>query len=133
MSMISAQIDELRELADDIESRYGYPTAVKALRYAADTIWQLRDDLQRANAAVQDAEHDESVAWDRVRKAEVENAKLRELVDALWYCAHEAHGICARVPVGGEKPFMCCPLYDFDTKEYRCKKRMRELRVEVDG
>ena len=50
MSMISVQIDELRKLADDIESRYGYPTAVKALRYAADTICQLRDDLQRTNA-----------------------------------------------------------------------------------
>ena len=95
MSMISAQIDELRELADDIESRYGYPTAVKALRDAADTIWQLRDDLQRANAAAQDAEHDESMAWDRVRKADAENVKLRELVGELMPTARIAaqHGI----------------------------------------
>jgi len=62
MSMISVQIDELRKAADGIESRYGYPTAVKALRDAADTIWQLRDDLQRANA---------------------ENAELREQMERL--------------------------------------------------
>ena len=60
-----------------------------------------------------------------------QNAKLRELVDGLRYCAHEAHGMCARVPVGGERPFTCCPLYDFDGKEYRCEKLMLELGLEV--
>jgi len=82
MSMLSAQVDELRELADDIESRYGYPTAVKALRYAADTICQLRDDLQRANA--ENAKlRDEFDKMDKWHSAELiaemdENAKLRE-------------------------------------------------------
>lgn len=65
---------------------------------------------------------------------EAENAKLRELADGLRYCAHEAHGMCARVPVGGERPFTCCPLYEFDGKEYRCEKLMLELGIEVgDG
>lgn len=62
-----------------------------------------------------------------------ENAKLRELVQGLQYCAHEAYGMCARVPVGGERPFTCCPLYDFDAKEYRCEKLMLDLGVGVDG
>lgn len=60
-----------------------------------------------------------------------QNTKLRELVDMLRYCAHEAHGICARWPVGGGRPFTCCPFYDFDTKEYKCKKLMREVGIEV--
>lgn len=61
---------------------------------------------------------------------ELENAKLRELVQGLQYCAHEAYGMCARVPVGGKRPFTCCPLYDFDAKEYRCEKLMLDLGVE---
>lgn len=59
------------------------------------------------------------------------DAKLRELVDGLRYCAHESYGMCARVPVGGERPFTCCPLYDFDSKEYRCETLMRELGMGV--
>lgn len=69
---------------------------------------------------------------DHMRDANAENAKLRELVNGMRYCAHEAYGMCARVPVGGERPFTCCPLYDFDAKEYRCEKLMRELGIEVD-
>ena len=80
MSMISAKIDELRQMAD---GQATYRDARVVMLQAADTIWQLRDDLQRANAAVQDAEHDESMAWDRVRKAEAENAKLREQMERL--------------------------------------------------
>ena len=60
-----------------------------------------------------------------------ENDKLRELVRGLKYCAHEAYGMCARVPVGGERPFTCCPLYDFDAKKYRCEEFMLELGIEV--
>lgn len=89
MSMLSAQIDELRKWADQLserENEFGVVVRalVAALRDAADTIWQLRDDLQRTNVAVQDAEHDESMAWDRVRKAEAENAKLQEQAARLF-------------------------------------------------
>lgn len=86
MSMISAQIDELRNAARG-QKVMGLFELAQMLNDAADTIWQLRDDLQRANAAVQDAEHDESMAWDRVRKAEAENAKLREEFDKMdvWH------------------------------------------------
>lgn len=77
MSMLSSQCDELREYAKRADGTF--PLLAGALRDAADTILELRDDLQRANDALRDAEHDESVAWDRVRKVERENARLREL------------------------------------------------------
>ena len=80
--MISGQVDRLRTAAQTYR-RLGNHSAESMLLDAADTIWQLRDDLQRANDAVRDAEHDESMAWDRVRKAEVENAKLREQIERL--------------------------------------------------
>lgn len=61
--MISAQIDELRELAGDGSMEWvAGPVRASVLRGAADIILELRDDLQRANA---------------------ENAKLRELCHDL--------------------------------------------------
>ena len=124
MSMLSAQCDELRAMAESVG--LAMPQAATLMMDAADTIWELRCRLV-------DAE-------DRVRKSgelcklcerEAENAKLWELVRGLQYCAHEAYGMCARVPVGGERPFTCCPLYDFDAKEYQCEKLMLELGVVV--
>ena len=78
MSMISAQIDELREFAGDGSMEWvTRPIRASVLRDAADTIWQLRDDLQRTNA---------------------ENAKLRELVADMWHegmCECGSRGKCA--------------------------------------
>ena len=68
MSMISAQIDELRKSADEWNRSNMFELA-RMCSEAADTIWQLRDDLQRANA---------------------ENAKLRELCGELLRMA-ESH------------------------------------------
>lgn len=106
-SMLSAQINELRELSGDGSMEWlSGPVRAIVLRDAADTIWQLRDDLQRANNAVQDAEHDESMAWDRVRKAEAENARLRERVAELeellpdsvrWYRAETVEAYVAEI------------------------------------
>ena len=63
MSMLSSLIDDLRQMADGGAT---YRDARVVMLRAADTIWQLRDDLQQANA---------------------ENAKLRELVADLAICA----------------------------------------------
>lgn len=117
MSMISSLIDKLRQMAD---GQATYRDAREMMLQAADTIWELRDDLQRANAAVQDAEHDESMAWDRVRKTEAENAKLRELLseslmDYKLYA--KKYGL---------------PPYLSDVNEH-LDARMRELGIEVDG
>lgn len=68
----------------------------------------------------------------RVGQLEAENEKLRELARGLQYCAREAYGMCARVPVGGSRPFTCCPLYDFDAKVYGCEKLRLELGIGVD-
>ena len=67
MSMISAQIDELRERAKVLRQGRWSDGAddARLLEDAADTIWQLRDDLQRTNA---------------------ENAKLRELGEDMLDC-----------------------------------------------
>lgn len=89
MSMLSAQCDELRAMAESVG--LAMPQAATLMMDAADTIWELRDDLQRANAAVRDAEHEESCAWDRVRKAEVVATKLRELVRDMYACISHAN------------------------------------------
>ena len=70
MSMISGLIDELNKSADEWNGSNMFELA-RMCREAADTIWELRDDLQRANA---------------------ENAKLRELVTDAWgYINHPAN------------------------------------------
>ena len=71
MSMLSAQIDKLRALADRMDGIV--PNTPDELRDAADTIWQLRNDLQRANA---------------------ENARLRELIRDLWLTG----SLCDAIP-----------------------------------
>ena len=74
MSMLSGQADRLRKMAewDGVDA-----VIASELRDAADTIMQLRDDMQRANA---------------------ENAKLRELcADMLVYVAFPY--VCVRPDV----------------------------------
>ena len=66
MSMLSAQADELRELALWLDDEFYDEYATRA-RDAADTILSLRDKAQDLQA---------------------ENAKLRKLVRMAWKCAH---------------------------------------------
>lgn len=85
MSMISAQCDELRDVADDLDRvtngicsgvpastwhgmTYVFDSASKSLRQAADTIWELRCKL--ADVVDQQGEID---------RLKAENAQLREL------------------------------------------------------
>lgn len=122
MSMLSAQCDDLRDTADKLDKTSAVSTPwihyslTPMMRNAADTIWQLRDDLQRANDAVQDAEHDESIAWDRVRKAEAENAKLRRAFNETLIRLVAANDVAVS---------------SYMDDEYL--ELMRELGVEVDG
>ena len=67
-----------------------------------------------------------------VDELQTENEKLRKLARGLQYCAKEAYGMCARVPVGGSRPFTCCPLYDFDAKVYGCEKLRLELGIGIE-
>lgn len=65
MSMLSAQCDELRSMAESVG--LAMPQAATLMLEAADTIWELRDDLQRANA---------------------ENAKLRSELESVGTAAY---------------------------------------------
>ena len=86
-------------------------------------------ELREENAVLQQQLADVTESFGRL---EERNAKLRELVDGLTYCARDAHGMCARTPVGGDRPFTCCPLYGFDDARYRCVELRRELGMEDD-
>ncbi len=72
MSMISSLIDKLNKSADEWNGSNMFELA-RMCREAADAIWELRDDLQRAND---------------------ENAKLRELVRDMWNEGAFAPGAC---------------------------------------
>ena len=65
MSMISAQCDELRTMAESVG--FEVPQAATLMMGAADTILELRDDLQRTNS---------------------ENARLRSELDSVGTAAY---------------------------------------------
>lgn len=111
MSMLSAQCDELRAMAESVG--LAMPQAATLMMDAADTITELRGALQVA-----------SVDY---RHLAAENAKLRELVKALLTCATD--GDCDECRLNGATPWhvgkaqLCDGVWD----------RVRELEVEVDG
>ena len=127
MSMISAQINELRELAGDGGMEWvAGPVRASVLREAADTIWQLRDDLQRANAENATLRQQLADATESMGRVEERCAKLRELVKDMWPHVRYRSRMC------GECELPCdtsdeCLLYE------PMRQRMRELGVEVDG
>ena len=68
MSMLSAQCDELRSMAESVG--LAMPQAATLMMKAADTIWELRGTLQ--------------VALVDYRHLQDENAKQRELLQELY-------------------------------------------------
>lgn len=124
MSMISSLIDELRKSEDEWNGSNMFELA-RMCREAADTIWELRDDLQRANA--------------ENAKLQDENAKLRELVRDAWGDGHpdrscegcdirdECHDDVERMRKDGVLRFSRCLF------ELRIEERMRELGIEEDA
>lgn len=148
MSMLSSQVDELRELATRYyELQVGAVKAVKMpsnmgsiLREAADTIWELCDDLQRAHR--ENAKLREYVT--KLEQANIvldsdntdllcdmkdmqffiaENAKLRELARDMF---GGYKGAVEMLPSSYSKNVAEMAVMDISD-------RMRELRVEVDG
>lgn len=137
MSMISSLIDELNKSADEWNSSNMFELA-RMCRRAADTIWELRDDLQRANAESArlrdelesvgtaaylygrgdiNAENDKlrkqgARLFDKTLELKDENTKLRELVRELYEIAQP------------EAPSMF---------EAEFADRMRELGAEVES
>ena len=124
MSMLSAQCDKLRQMAESVG--LAMPQAATLMMEAADTILELRDDLQQANDAVRDAEHDESMAWDRVRKAEAEADKLLELVRDMWEGYNDPR--CEECHLKDTPTCADCPIC---AREAAVIDRMRELGVDA--
>ena len=125
--MISSLVDKLNKSADEWNGSNMFELA-HMCREAADTILQLRDDLQQAHAATDEAEHDDSVAWDRVRAAEAENAKLREEVVDLQKSSQtyesENAKLRERLSVAEENERL------FMAENDRLRKRVHELELE---
>lgn len=145
MSMLSAQCDELRELAGDGSMEWvAGPVRASVLREAADTIWELRDDLQQANAenaklreVISDGEESAVLCINYaylealdvlLENLKAENAKLRELLQRAL-TSHDKmctnRGTCLGCLLFNAKPFMpACPIVGVT-------RDARELGVEV--
>ena len=83
--MLSAQCDRLRNLAEQVE--WELPEASKALRDAADTIWELRDRL--THWELHECPGCKNVA--DLQEALDENARLRELCAELLNMAESSN------------------------------------------
>ena len=143
MSMLQAQVDELRAMAESVG--LATPRAATLMMDAADTIWQLRDDLQRTNAdnaklrerihelEMEGSDHFYCTAYaeDANRTLEAENEKLRELLQ-MALTSHDKmctnRGTCSGCLFFKAKPFApACPMVSVT-------RDARELGVEVpDG
>lgn len=159
MSMLSAQVDKLRELAtryDELQvgavKEVTMPSDMgSVLRDAADTIWELRDDLQRTNAENarlrSELESVGTAAYLYGRSdLNDENAKLREIIADLeellpeskrrWHI-HET--VKAIAEDNAKLRELVRELYEIAQPEApsmfetEFAGRMRELGVEVDG
>lgn len=127
--MISSLIDKLNKSADEWNGSNMFELA-RMCREAADTIWELRDDLQRANAenAKLREEFDKMDVWHskELSAAMAEIDKLRELVRDYERCT--MHADCSRCEYDG-KLSTHCPL----SPCFPDADELRELGIEVDG
>lgn len=120
MSMLSAQCDELRSMAESVG--LAMPRAATLMMEAADTITELRGALQVA-----------SVDY---RHLQAENAKLREEAEKAWRAAERLcqvfDGPCRDDGVTIYKP---CPMGERDEECVygQLQRELRELGVEVDA
>lgn len=129
MSMLSAQVDRLRELATRCdELQVGAVRAVRVplnigsiLREAADTIWELRNkcaDLVGERERLFRANVEKN---GEILRLVGENAKLRELVRDMNKCLEHCKLVCEY-----------CKFQGVDCQWFRFNKRMRELEVGVE-
>ena len=107
MSMLSAQCDRLRKMAELVEGhgKVGFGDliitdplmvdAAKELRDAADTIWSLRCDCVELREQLNITDESRHFADTRARELFAKNAKLRELCADMLMCLtwqDEPHG-----------------------------------------
>ena len=127
MSMLSAQCDELRSMAESVGLEV--PQAATLMMEAADTITELRGALQVASVdyrhlqdenaklreEIEAAKHDLSLFSGELVASKLENAKLRELVKEMRVCLEDE---CKRCHEWGD----ACDI----------EHQMHKLGVEVD-
>jgi hypothetical protein len=124
MSMISGLIDKLRKSEQEWNQSNMFELA-HMCHEAADTIWELRDDLQRANAenarlrSELESVGTASYLYGR-SDLKAENTKLRELVRDIYGEYRYLHVRFHRIYVHHEERMRAI------------EQRMRELGVEVD-
>ncbi len=131
MSMLSAQCDELRSMADSVG--LAMPQAATLMMEAADTILSLRDraqDLQAENAKLRDENQSIGLAAYELGRNSMadENAKLRKLAVLNWEWAHSCCGNNCKMQTDG------CG-YQIDREcnyEREIYDRMCELGMEAD-
>ena len=82
MSMISAQCDELRQMAESVG--LAMPQVATLMMEAADTIWELRGSVHREQAENVTLRQQLADVTESMGRVEERCAKLRELVRAAW-------------------------------------------------
>ena len=112
MSMLSAQCDELRAMAESVG--LAIPQAATLMMGAADTIWELRGSVHRERAEADGLRmritslEAALEGMHLIREQDMaENAKLRELVRDYEHCS--MHTDCDRCEYDG-KLSTHCPL-----------------------
>ena len=88
MSMISAQCDELRQMAESVGLEV--PQAATLMMEAADAIDRLDAENAKLREELDAAKYDLSLFSEKIVATSAENAKLRELVRGLVYATHPA-------------------------------------------
>lgn len=151
MSMLSAQVDELRAMAESVG--LAMPQAATLMMEAADTIWKLRDSVHRERAEADrlrerittqkqtiQAYRDESREWREVADhAQAENAKLRELVRGLHMAYIGIIGQCESFDSsltwefsGDVDADLAKQHASYEQDRHRFDVAMRELGIEVE-
>lgn len=124
MSMISAQCDELRKTADELDEKAkayaptAHNTLSPMLRQAADTIWELRCKL----AGVVDQR-------DEIERLKVENEKLRKYAKITADNLYRSG--CDYCPYKDDHE--ACDLGIMPNGECRPYRELRELGIKEDA
>jgi len=129
--MLSAQIDDLRKAAE----YYDGSEVASIMRYAADTIWQLRESVHRERAEADTLRTQLADVTESMGRVEERCAKLREQAEKTWKVAEKLcqawDGPCHADGVSIKPP---CPL---DERDELCvygliQRDLRDLGVEVE-
>lgn len=133
MSMISSLIDKLNKSADEWNGSNMFELA-RMCREAADTIWELRDALQRANAAnTKLREYVTKLEQDNHR-LDSDNCELRNDMRDMQFFIDEnrrLRELCADMTK--MLVLACWASVESDEEASQCIRRAEALGIEVEG